>query len=145
MSKSTLSEADFQRAVIDMAELHQWRIYHVAKVKGQLRSETSKGFPDLVLARYGSLVFAELKREGEEPTHEQKIWLAFLRSAHPHVYVWRPPTGGRSKRSCGDRSVIARRLPGRIEKLIGQPIIVFPREVQIARLPVHPEHFPCRR
>ena len=52
MSKSTLSEANFQAAVIEVAELHQWRIYHVAKVKGQLRSETSKGFPDLVLARF---------------------------------------------------------------------------------------------
>ena len=52
MSKSTLSEADFQKTVIEVAELHQWRIYHVANVKGQLRSKTSEGFPDLVLARY---------------------------------------------------------------------------------------------
>ena len=91
MSKSTLSEANFQAAVIEVAELHQWRIYHVAKVKGQLRSETSKGFPDLVLARFKRrLVFAELKLEGEEPTADQLIWHDILRSAGEDVYVWRP-------------------------------------------------------
>ena len=61
------------------------RIYHVAKVKGQLRSHTSKGFPDLVLARdyrpAARLVFAELKLEGEDPTDDQEIWHALLRAA----------------------------------------------------------------
>ena len=90
MSKSTLTEADFQNTVIEMAEWHKWRIYHVAKVKGQLRSKTSVGFPDLVLSRPGRLVFAELKLEGEEPTDDQIIWHAFLRSVGADVYVWRP-------------------------------------------------------
>ena len=58
----------FSNTIIELAELHQWRIYHVAKVKGQLRADTSKGFPDLVLARdyrpAARLVFAELKLEG---------------------------------------------------------------------------------
>ena len=95
MSKSTQREADFQRTIIEMAELHKWRVYHVANVKGQLRSKTSEGFPDLVLARKGRLVFAELKLEGEGPTDEQEIWLALLRSAElpwrpTNVFVWRP-------------------------------------------------------
>ena len=47
MARSMQSEADFQRTVIELAELHRWRIYHVARVKGKLRSHTSKGFPDL--------------------------------------------------------------------------------------------------
>ena len=63
MSKSTLTEANFQNTVIELAEWHKWRIYHVAKVKGQLRSKTSVGFPDLVLVRRGRLLFAELKTE----------------------------------------------------------------------------------
>ena len=90
MSKSTLSEADFQRTVIELAEWHGWRIYHVAKVKGQLRSHTSKGFPDLVFARPGRLVFAELKLEGEDPTADQEVWHELLRSAGEEMYVWRP-------------------------------------------------------
>ena len=91
MSKSTQREADFQRTIIELAELHQWRVYHVANVKGRLRSKTSVGFPDLVLARAGCRpVFAELKLEGEDPTDEQEIWLALLRSGGERVFVWRP-------------------------------------------------------
>ena len=90
MSKSSLSEADFQQTVIEVAELHQWRIYHVANVKGQLRSTTSEGFPDIVFARPKRLFFAELKLEGEEPTANQLIWHALLRSVGAEVFVWRP-------------------------------------------------------
>ena len=76
--------------MIELAELHRWWIYHVANVKGQLRSKTSKGFPDLVLARGRRLVFAELKLEGEEPTNDQEIWLNLLRLTSSEMYVWRP-------------------------------------------------------
>ena len=98
MRKSTLSEGDFQNTVIELAEWHKWRIYHVAKVKGQLRSETSKGFPDLVFARPGRLVFAELKLEGEEPTANQLIWHALLRAVGEEMYVWRPYRLARDRR-----------------------------------------------
>ena len=90
MSKSTLTEASFQKSVIELAELHRWRIYHVANVKGRLRSKTSEGFPDLVLARPRRLVFAELKLEGKDPSLEQEIWHALLRSVGAEMYVWRP-------------------------------------------------------
>ena len=90
MSKSTLSETDFQNTVIELAELHQWRIYHVAKVKGQLRSKTSIGFPDLVLVRSGQLIFAELKVGKNNPTEDQRRWLGELRKCLPDVYLWRP-------------------------------------------------------
>ena len=85
MSKSTptekqfqQSEDDFRKTIIEVAELHRWRIYHVAKVKGQLRSETSIGFPDLVLVRNGKLIFAELKVGRNNPTESQKLWLEEL-------------------------------------------------------------------
>ena len=90
MSKSTLSESDFQNTVIELAELHRWHVYHVAKVKGQLRSKTSVGFPDLVLARPGRLAFAECKLEGKDPSYNQLIWHALIRSVGAEMYVWRP-------------------------------------------------------
>ena len=62
-----MSEGELQAAVIQFAELHRWRLYHVAKVKKQLRSHTSEGFPDLVMLRGKRQVAAELKREGERP------------------------------------------------------------------------------
>jgi len=61
------------------------------------------GFPDWVFARAGSVIIAELKREGRRPEAEQEAWLrslgwdpeqdegsdAFL-DRQLRVYVWRP-------------------------------------------------------
>ena len=90
MSKSTPSEGDFQKTIIEVAEIHHWNIYHVAKVKGKLRSKSSIGFPDLVLVRGGRLIFAELKVGKNNPTDDQMRWLTELRRAHHYVYLWRP-------------------------------------------------------
>ena len=84
-----LKEQGFQKAVIELAELQGWRVYHVAKVKGQLRSRTGEGFPDLVLARDRCL-FRELKVESEEPSDNQEIWLMILIAAGEDAKVWRP-------------------------------------------------------
>ena len=84
-----LKEQGFQKAVIELAELQGWRVYHVAKVKGQLRSRTGEGFPDLVLARDRCL-FRELKVESEDPSDNQEIWLMILIAAGEDAKVWRP-------------------------------------------------------
>ena len=86
MSKSTyLAESDFQQAVVDLARLHRWLVYHTYDSR-----RSTPGFPDLVLARDGKLVFAELKSEGNSPSEAQQHWLNELQLAHPHVFVWRP-------------------------------------------------------
>ena len=46
MSKSTLKESDFQRAVIEMARLHGWLVYHTHDSR-----RSAPGFPDLVLVQ----------------------------------------------------------------------------------------------
>lgn len=59
---------------------------------------SAPGFPDLVLVhpRKRKIIFAELKRDGEYPTTEQRLWLAALSTieeACPHnvtVALWRP-------------------------------------------------------
>lgn len=49
------------------------------------------GWPDLFLVRDEDLVIAELKRDGEEPTPEQRGWLrAFAAVRRVRVEVWRP-------------------------------------------------------
>jgi hypothetical protein len=52
------------------------------------------GFPDLVLARRGRVIFAELKSEKGHLTKEQASWLGHLSSVRgtiaPEVYEWRP-------------------------------------------------------
>jgi hypothetical protein len=80
------SEKEFQSAVIDLAERHGWRTFHVYDSR---RSEA--GFPDLTLVRRGVLVFIELKAERGQPSAEQKAWLADLELvAGVTVRLWRP-------------------------------------------------------
>jgi hypothetical protein len=47
------------------------------------------GWPDLVLCKPPRLIFAELKREGEEPTADQIAWLdAFAAIEVVETYLW---------------------------------------------------------
>lgn len=80
-------EADFQRQVIDLAHLHGWLVAHFrpANTANGWRTAVEAdgaGFPDLVLARGGSVLFWELKADrGGEPSPAQRAWLAVLPSA----------------------------------------------------------------
>ena len=42
-----MTESELQSAVIELAELTGWLVFHSANVKCQLRSHTAVGFPDL--------------------------------------------------------------------------------------------------
>ena len=83
-------EADLQKGIIDAAQLHGWYVYHAAQIKGHLRSATSLGFPDLVMAheRRGVL-FVELKADGGRIAPRQKDW-ARLMDRHAIYRLWRP-------------------------------------------------------
>jgi hypothetical protein len=80
-----VSEKELMRAVVKLAELTGWRVYHTWL---SIRSEP--GFPDLVLVRPPRLVFAELKSEKGELTPSQQAWLEDLGATKAEVYVWRP-------------------------------------------------------
>jgi microcompartment protein CcmK/EutM len=99
-------EAAFQAAVIDLARRSRWRVAHFRKVRtvdrqGRPRWRTpvaadGAGFPDLVLARSGRLIFAELKSETGSVDPEQRVWRERLEelqlAAEGAVLyrVWRP-------------------------------------------------------
>lgn len=86
MSKSTyLTEKDFQQAVVDMARLHRWLVYHTFDSR-----RSDPGFPDLTMVRDGTLIFAELKKEKGHLTQDQIRWLDALKEGHWHMFVWRP-------------------------------------------------------
>lgn len=89
-----ISEAEFQRQVIQFARLRGWRTAHfrpgltragrwATAVQGD-----GAGFPDLVLVR-DRVLFAELKVRGRLPTAEQVAWLKALQSAGAEAYLWR--------------------------------------------------------
>lgn len=78
----TISEAEFQRTVIEAAVLLGWRVCHFrpARTAHGYRTPLTghPGLPDLVLARDGVVLLAELKRHGGKATPDQRLWLTAL-------------------------------------------------------------------
>lgn len=92
-----VSEADWQRQVIEVATLYGWRYYHAPENRPVVGRNGKRyvqniraGWPDLTLAK-DRLIFAELKTQTGAVTAEQWDWLDAL-AAVPGVetYVWRP-------------------------------------------------------
>lgn len=85
-----ITEAAFQRQVIQLAKLLNWRAYHTLDSRG-----SAAGFPDLVLVRKGRLIFCELKSQTGRVRTEQVDWMTDLievaqSSPRVEVYLWRP-------------------------------------------------------
>jgi hypothetical protein len=95
-----VSEAEFQRMVIQLAKLRGFKVAHFRKVRVQRRNgscyyETpvaadGKGWPDLVLCKGKTLAFVELKTDDGRLEPEQKLWIEALGGAGAWVFVWRP-------------------------------------------------------
>lgn len=79
------TEKRFMQTVIDLARLRGWLVYHALDSRG-----STPGFPDLVFARDGDVVFAELKVGKNKPTAEQQEWFDALPANLIGVYFWRP-------------------------------------------------------
>lgn len=90
-----MSEADWQRRVVDTAQRLGWRVCHIRNVRvGHGRStrylvpyEGDGGLPDLILARRGVVLLVELKAEKGGFKPGQVDW---LRAAGPNGFCWRP-------------------------------------------------------
>jgi hypothetical protein len=86
-----VTERDFQKGVVRLAKQLGYLVYHT-----WLSARSAPGFPDLVLIRPavgrfdGRVIFAELKRVGNEPTDKQAAWLQALEEAGAEVYLWKP-------------------------------------------------------
>jgi hypothetical protein len=87
----TLSEAQFQTTVIDYALLRGWRVHHSLPAKTGKGWRTPlqghPGLPDLVLARAGVVILAELKRHRATPSPDQRLWLAAIGG---NARLWTP-------------------------------------------------------
>lgn len=88
----TVSEADFQRTVMDAAAWYGWKCTHFRPAMMQSGRWVTPmigdvGVPDLLLARNGQVVLAELKKHGSKPTPGQRAWLAALGA---HGRLWTP-------------------------------------------------------
>lgn len=97
-----MTEAEFQRNVIQLAGIFGWHVAHFrpARTKHGWRTAMAgdPGYPDLTLARRGRVITAELKSDTGKVTPDQQAWLdalagnpAAVREAPGiEVYVWRP-------------------------------------------------------
>ena len=88
------SEAEFQRAIVDLATLHGWEHYHTHDSR-----RSNAGLPDLLLWRGPRLIVAELKidrrrRDGRldrnKTTAEQRAMLARFEAVGAEAVLWRP-------------------------------------------------------
>lgn len=89
------SESGFQATLVEMARRLGWRVAHFRRAKVGAKWMTpvaadGAGWPDLVLARAGVVIFAELKVGRNRTTAEQDAWLADLRAAGLTAVVWYP-------------------------------------------------------
>ena len=91
------TEAGFQRAVIELAQLHGWVVHHTRKARAGRKGERwvtpvaadGAGFVDLVLAR-DKVIFAELKTDMGLLRPSQKMWRTALIAAGANYRLWRP-------------------------------------------------------
>ena len=101
MGLPALTEADFQRSVIELAQRLGWLVAHFrpAQVGGRWQTAVQgdgAGFPDLCMVRGERLILAELKAEKGRIRPEQRKWLDALQVVHDapvscvESYVWRP-------------------------------------------------------
>lgn len=87
-----MTERQLQDAIVQTAQLFGWLVYHMHDSRKAAWGTSSAGFPDLVLARKGHLIFAELKTEKGRTTPSQRMWLKELDDVAEEVgvYLWRP-------------------------------------------------------
>jgi hypothetical protein len=90
-----INEDDLLSNVIHAARIHGWLVHHcrAARTADGWRTpvQGNRGFPDLVLAKPGRLILAELKAQRGRLSAEQVVWRGVLDLVPAvEVYEWRP-------------------------------------------------------
>ena len=80
-----MSEDQLLRQVRTLARSLGYHTYHPLQSRG-----SEPGWPDLVIAGHGHVLFRELKREQGRTTPAQDTWLALLTAAGHDTGIWRP-------------------------------------------------------
>ncbi len=80
-----MSEKEFQAAVTELARMLGLLVYHTTDSR-----RCAPGFPDLVIAGPGGVLFRELKTATGKVSSEQTAWLAMLAAGGADCGIWRP-------------------------------------------------------
>lgn len=97
MTDVRAKELACEASILEAAQIAGWRRHGERAAMGKTKGyrtpiKGEPGWPDLVLARRGQIVAAELKRDPNEPTDAQIAWLNVLDNP-PHVValvLWVP-------------------------------------------------------
>lgn len=92
----SMTEAQFQREVIRLAQQHKWRVAHFRTAmnkRGHYMTPVAAdgaGFPDLLMIRGQRVIAAELKTNKGRTSAQQKQWLAAFEETPVETFLWRP-------------------------------------------------------
>jgi len=91
-----ITEAEFQRQLIDLASMLGWSWGHFRPAKTNrgwrvpVSGPLGAGWPDLVLVREDRLIFAELKRSRKHPPSPDQRFVLELLKGVAETYLWTP-------------------------------------------------------
>lgn len=83
--RAMTTEAEFEKAVIDLAGFLGWECFHVYDPR-----RFWPGWPDWIAFCPGRHIWFELKREGQKLRRDQEVWQQRIRAAGGECYAWRP-------------------------------------------------------
>jgi len=84
-----MTEDELLTAILGAARFGGWRVHHDRRSDKALQ-QGDRGFPDLVMAKAGRVIFAELKADKGQLTTDQVAWHLALRDPRVESYIWRP-------------------------------------------------------
>jgi len=92
---NAMSEAALQNAIYELAKTLGWRVAHFRPAKTERGWRTAgsydaAGFPDMVLVKFGRVLFFECKSEKGIPSVEQRDWIDALNYNRKRCFLVRP-------------------------------------------------------
>jgi hypothetical protein len=113
ITRGSVEEEQLLSHVLRLARLKGWCAFHVRYSQGVLQGshtprlgphDDATGWPDLVLVKPSiGILFRELKRERQHPTHDQERWGDVLTRAGGDWAVWKPSDEDRILAELGQR------------------------------------------
>lgn len=86
-----ITEGEFATQVIELAQAYGWQVCHFRPARTARGWRTAiqghAGMPDIIAARNGRVVGAELKVGTNKPTEDQLLWLHHWGK---EAYLWYP-------------------------------------------------------
>ena len=82
-----MTESELRREVVELAHKLGWRVFSLPIAKTRRPVKDAVGYPDLTLARDGTVVWIELKQDDGRVSDAQIAWMNAL---HPAMHIVRP-------------------------------------------------------